>query len=66
MQAWRFQVGIFQGSPLGPRFYMYQEVQYMAAVGPAHTGLPSVRKNGVEFAVDMERDPDDAVVPGAS
>ena len=65
-RAWQFRVGVFQGSPLGPRVWLYQEVQYMEAVGPAHTGIPSVWNNGVEFAFDTERFSDDAVVPAAA
>ena len=61
--AWRFQVGVFQGSPLELRVYFYQEVQYMAAVRPEYTGIPSVWTNGVEFAFNGERYLEDAVVP---
>ena len=66
MRAWRFGVGVFQGSPLGPRVYLYQEVQYMEAVGPVHTGIQNVWNNGVEFAFDTKRYSDDAVVPAAT
>ena len=66
MRAWGFRVGVFQWSPLGPRVYLYHEVQYMAAVGPRHAGIPSVCNNGVEFAFDTERYSDDAHVPTAS
>ena len=59
-------MGVFQGSPLEPRVYLYQEVQYMEAVGPGHTGIPSVWNNGVELAFDTERYSDDAVVPAAT
>ena len=51
-RARRFRVGGFQGSPPGPRVYLYQEVQYMEAVGPGHTGILSVWNNGVELAFD--------------
>ena len=65
-RAWAFKVGVFQGSPLGPRVYLYQEVEYMAEVGPGRTDLPSVWSNGVEYAFDTERYSDDAVVPAAT
>ena len=58
-------MGVFQGSPLGPRVYLYHEVQYMTAARPGHTGIPSVWNNGVEFAFDTERYSDNAVVPAA-
>ena len=61
-RARRFRVGVFQGSPLGPRVYLYQEVRYMEAVGPGHTGTPSVWNDGVELAFNTERYSDDAVV----
>ena len=38
----------------------------MEAVGPGHTGIPSVWNNGVELAFDTERYSDDAVVPAAT
>ena len=41
-RTWQFRVGVFQGSPLGPRVYLYQEIRYMKAVGPGHTGILSV------------------------
>ena len=65
-RALQFRVGVFQGSPLGPRVYLYQEVQYMEAVGPGHTGIPSVWNTGVELAFDTERYSDDIVVPAAT
>ena len=65
-RAWRFRVEVFQGSPLGPGVCLYQGVHYMAAVGLGHTGIPSVSNNGVEFAFDMERYSEDAVVPAAT
>ena len=43
---------VFQGSPLVPRVYVYREVQYVEVVGPGHTGIPSVWKDGVELAFD--------------
>ena len=65
-RAWSFAVGVFQGSPLGPRVYLYQEVAYMAEVGPGRTDLPSVWNQGIEYAFDTERYSDDAVVPAAT
>ena len=65
-RAWAFKVGVFQSSPLGPRVYLYQEVEYMAEVSPGRTDLPSVWSNGVEYAFDTERYTDDAVVPTAT
>ena len=38
----------------------------MEAVGPGHTGIPSVWNDGVELAFDTERYSDDAVVPAAT
>ena len=65
-RAWSFAVGVFQGSPLGPRVYLYQEVADMAEVGPGRTDLPSVWNQGIEYAFDTERYSDDAVVPVAT
>ena len=65
-RAWSFRVGVFQGSPLGPRVYLYPEVEYMAEVGPGHTGLPGVWNNGVKYTFDTEWYSDDAVVPAAT
>ena len=65
-RAWRFRVGVFQGSPLGPGVYLYQEVQYMEAMGPGHTGILSVWNDGVELAFGTERYSDEAVVPAAT
>ena len=65
-RARRFRVGVFQGSPLGPRVYLYQEVQYMEALGPEHTGTPSVWNNGGKLAFDTERYSDEAIVPAAT
>ena len=45
-RAWRFLVGIFQGSPLGPRIYLYQEVKYMDKVRRPVTGIPDVECRG--------------------
>ena len=45
-RAWRFLVGIFQGSPLGPRIYLYQEVKYMDRVRRPDTGIPDVECRG--------------------
>ena len=59
-------MGVFQGSPLGPRVYLYQEIRYMQAVGPGHTGIRSVWNDGGELAFDTERYSDDAVVPAAT
>ena len=39
---------------------------YLEAVGPGHTGIPSVWNNGVELAFDMEWCSDDAAVPAAT
>ena len=55
--------GGLPGVAPGPMVYLYQEVQYMAAMVPGHTGIPSVWNNGVEFAFHTERYSDDAVVP---
>ena len=38
----------------------------MEAVGPGHTGIPSVWNNAVEFVFDMERYSGDAVVRAAT
>ena len=65
-KAWRFQVEVFHGSPRWPRVYLYQEVQYMKAVGPGHTVIPSVWNDGVELAFSTEQYSDDAVVPAAT
>ena len=39
-RAWRFKIGVFQGSPLSPRVYLYQEKIYLEAVGSEDTGFP--------------------------
>ena len=59
-------MGVFRGSPLAPRVYVYQKVQYMAEVRPGHTSIPSVWNISIELTFDTEWYSDDAIVLAAS
>ena len=39
-RAWRSKIGVFHGSPLSPRVYLYPEKIYMEAVGREDTRFP--------------------------
>ena len=65
-RAWRFKIGVFQGSPLSPRVYLYQEKIYMEAVGPEDTGCPPIPTSTGKFRAATERYTDNAVVVGVT
>ena len=65
-RAWKFKIGVFQGSPLSPRVYMYQEKIYMEAVGPEDTGFPPFPTSTGKFRAATEPYSDDAVVVGVT
>ena len=65
-RAWRFKIGLFQGSPLSPRVYLYQEKVYMEAVGPEDRGFPPFPTSTGQFWVATEHYSDDAVVVGVT
>ena len=54
--------GIFQGSPLGPRIYLYREVKYMDWVRRPVTGMPDVECRGGTMRFGAERYSDDTAV----
>ena len=65
-RAWRFKIGVFQGSPLNPRVYLYQVKTYMEAVGPEDTRFPPCPTSTGKFRAATERYSDDAAVVGVT
>ena len=61
-RAWRFNIGVFEESPLSPRVYPHPEKIYMEEVGPEDNGLPPFPASTGQFRAAMERYSDDAVV----
>ena len=65
-RVWRFKIGVFQGSPLSPRVYLYREKIYMEAVGQEDTRFPPSPTSTGKFRAATERYSDDAVEVGVS
>ena len=65
-RVWRFNTGEFQGSPLSPWVYLYQEDIYMVAVGMEDTGFPPFLAGMGKFWAATERLSNDAVVVGVA
>ena len=65
-RAWKFKIGVFQGSSLSPRVHLYQEKIYMEVVGPENIGFLPFPTGTGKLGVATERYSDNAVVVGVT